>query len=267
MAAVSSGTQTSIQFMDIKERATVIVGNTRIMRRIDTKAYLSSQSSCKMFSKVSTILLSTGICAGIGAAVGSMECGIGAAPGAGIGAVVGLGVGIGAVSSWTSCEFKNWKESQSKEVVSSTLRALNGLINDPELICPITLEPPTDPVVTPNSKQVFGREALEEHIRKNGTDPITRQKLTLKEVYHAPAAMGALNNVCRTVTQGPMRQNFAPDELEGVEMLGKDLDKNIKTYLKAEEKILIERIEKKEISIRDAGDAFQRLCYTLDPRI
>jgi hypothetical protein len=48
-------------------RADLIVRNTRRMRQIDTKAYLSSQSSKQMFAKTATILASTGICAGIGA--------------------------------------------------------------------------------------------------------------------------------------------------------------------------------------------------------
>ena len=247
-------------------RDMIIVRNSNSMRRIDTKAYLSSQSSCKMFSKVSTILLATGIGAGVGAGLGAMECGIGAAPGAGIGAAVGLGVGIGIVSTWSSCEFKKWKENQSQEVISSTLRALNGAINDPELICPITLEPPTEPVVTPYSRQVYDLGALEEHISKNGTDPITRQKLTMKDVRHAPAAMGVLHNACDDLIKNGVQQ-FSSEELEGVGMLRKDLDNSRRKYFKAEEKVLLERIDKKEISIREAGDSFQRLCQLLDPKL
>ena len=85
------------------------------MRHIDTKAYLSTQSSKQMFAKTATILASTGICAGIGAGVGSMECGIGAIPGGLIGGGVGLGLGIAIVTSWSSCEFKTWKKTRLKK--------------------------------------------------------------------------------------------------------------------------------------------------------
>jgi U-box domain len=246
-------------------RADCIVRNTGRMRQIDTKAYLSDQSTLKMFAKTSTILASTGLCAGIGAGVGSMEGGIGALPGGLIGGGVGLCVGFAIVASWSSCEFKDWKKNQSKEVVATTLHELKGVIKDPELICAISHEPPTEPVVTKHSKQVYERENLEEWVSKHGTDPITKEKMTLDDIYHAPAAIGALHNICQNITRGD-EGNFDAKQLEGVEILRKDLDKNRRTYLKAEEKNLMARIEDKKISIRDAGNLFKHLCDTIDPK-
>ena len=67
-------------------RADLILRNTGRMRQIDTKAYLSTQSSKQMFAKTATVLASTGICMGIGAGVGAIEGGVGALPGGFIGA-------------------------------------------------------------------------------------------------------------------------------------------------------------------------------------
>jgi hypothetical protein len=78
---------------DQPDRSVHILRNAGRMRQIDTKAYLSTQSSRQMFAKTATILVSTGIGAGIGAGVGAMEFGIGALPGGLIGGGVGLGVG------------------------------------------------------------------------------------------------------------------------------------------------------------------------------
>ena len=246
-------------------RANHIVRNAGRMRQIDTKAYLSTQSSTQMFAKTATILASTGICSGIGAGVGAMEGGIGALPGGLIGGGIGLGLGFAIVASWSSCEFKDWKKNQTKEIVSATIKELNGVVNDPELICPITLEPPTDPVVTPYSKQVYDKESLEEWVSEKGTDPITHKKMTLAEIYHAPSAIGHLHSICQNIVHGN-EGNFDTHQLEGVEILRKDLDKNRRTYLQAEEKNLMTRIDNHQISIRDAGDLFQKLCYTIDPK-
>ena len=246
-------------------RADHIVRNAGRMRQIDTKAYLSTQSSKQMFAKTATILTTTGIGMGIGAGVGSLEGGIGAIPGCFIGGGIGLGAGIAIVASWSSCEFKSWKKDQTKEVVSATLQSMNRVINDPELICPITQEPPTEPVVTPFSKQVFNKESLEEWVTANGTDPITHQKMTLDDIYHAPAAIGALHNIMQNVVNGK-EGTFDAKQLEGVEILRQDLDNNRRTYLQAEEKNLMARIENQQISIREAGDLFQNLCYKIDPK-
>ena len=246
-------------------RADLILRNTGRMRQIDTKSYLSTQSSKQMFAKTATILASTGICTGIGAGVGSLECGIGAIPGGLIGGGVGLGLGIAIVASWSSCEFKTWKKNQTKEVVSSTLQSLNGVINDPGLICAISHEPPTEPVVTPFSKQVYDKESLEDWVSANGTDPITHQKMTTDDISHSPGAVGALHYIMQNMVRGN-EGTFDAQQLEGVEILRKDLDNNRRTYLQAEEKNLMTRIENQQISIREAGDLFQKLCYTIDPR-
>ena len=248
-----------------QNRDDLIVRNAGRMRKIDTKAYLSTQSSKQMFAKTATILTSTGIGAGIGAGIGSMECGIGALPGGLIGGGVGLGIGIAIVASWSSCEFKTWKSNQTKEVVSATLQGLNGVINDPELICAISHEPPMEPVVTPFSKQVYDKESLEDWVSAHGTDPITHQEMTIDDISHSPAAVGALHNLMQnTVCRN--EGNFDANQLEGVEILRKDLDKNRRTYLQAEEKNLMTRVENKQTSIREAGDLFQKLCYTIDPK-
>lgn len=173
--------------------------------------------------------------------------------------------GIAIVAGWSSSEFKTWKKEQTKEVVSATLQALNTAINDSELICPITQEPPIEPVVTPHSKQVYEKENLEEWVKENGTDPITHKKMTLNEIHHAPAAIGALHNICHNIVHGN-EGTFDAEQLKGVVILRQDLDKNRRTYLQAEEKNLMTRIENKQISIRDAGDLFQRLCYAIDPK-
>jgi hypothetical protein len=51
-----------------------------------------------------------------------------------------------------------------------------------DFICPICQEIMVDPVVTP-SGQSFERNAIEQWLKKNKTDPITRQYLTIEQLY------------------------------------------------------------------------------------
>lgn len=53
---------------------------------------------------------------------------------------------------------------------------------DPEyLCCPITTEPMTDPVMTPNGK-TYEREAIIDWIEGHGTDPFTREALAVEDL-------------------------------------------------------------------------------------
>jgi len=50
-----------------------------------------------------------------------------------------------------------------------------------EFICPITLQPMRHPFLTPNGNS-YEEHAIVNHIREGGTDPITRQKITLEDL-------------------------------------------------------------------------------------
>ena len=65
--------------------------------------------------------------------------------------------------------------------------ALSG-IEDPDkddfikhFMCPITGEIMNDPVVTPRMHR-FERKAIEDWVRKNGTCPITRERLRVEDL-------------------------------------------------------------------------------------
>ena len=119
--------------------------------------------------------------------------------------------------------------------------------------------------MTPFTNQVYDKESLEEWVSANGTDPITHQKMTIDDISHSPAAVGVLHNIMQNMVHG-YEGTFDAKQLEGVEILRKDLDNNRRTYLQAEEKNLMIRIKNQQISIREAGDLFQKLCYTIDPK-
>ena len=104
----------------------------------------------------------------------------GLAAGLGIGALIGAAVTAGVAYFLSNTE-------EEKEDVSSTIMThappplppANNIPKDVEekLICPISLEVMTDPVVTPYG-HTFERKTIEEYIDRNGICPITRKPLT-----------------------------------------------------------------------------------------
>ena len=56
--------------------------------------------------------------------------------------------------------------------------------------CPITLEPIREPVITPQGI-VFEKQALIEWVKKTGTCPMTREKLTTRDIKAFDPKKGA----------------------------------------------------------------------------
>ena len=63
-------------------------------------------------------------------------------------------------------------------------------VND-EFICPISMQLMRDPVITPNGTS-YERSAIEKWIREKGTDPITRNRITLSQLIPNLALRNAI---------------------------------------------------------------------------
>lgn len=83
---------------------------------------------------------------------------------------------VGSLRRIDDVVWKSWSKLVDKSLIGGNAKPL------PEVFyCPITAELMVDPVITPNG-QTFERMAIEHWVRANGTDPISRDTLTLKSL-------------------------------------------------------------------------------------
>ncbi|CAI2382900.1 unnamed protein product [Moneuplotes crassus] len=104
---------------------------------------------------------------------GALIFGIGAA----LGAVVAAGITYFATSN--TKETVGGEESKETQHIPPPLPSSENIPKDVEekLLCPISLEVMTDPVVTPYG-HTFDRQNIESYIEKYGICPMTRKPLT-----------------------------------------------------------------------------------------
>jgi len=168
------------------------------------KDYRSSLSAKKMDAKLTKyILCGAGAGALVGAGTGAVisQCSAGTItiPSVVIGSVVGASVGtIGALSIhaiWKCKDYKTYSRKSSDKEISDTVQDLLNKCTMNEFICPITGELALDPVVTPYTSQKYERHELEKWIKKHGTDPETRQPMTIDDIYNSPRGLGGTVNV------------------------------------------------------------------------
>mmetsp|Transcript_9035 Transcript_9035/g.10215 ORF Transcript_9035/g.10215 Transcript_9035/m.10215 type:complete len:144 (+) Transcript_9035:19-450(+) len=130
---------------------------------------------------------------------GNSKTGIGAA--LGIGALFGAAIVAGAsyLLSNDKEEVKEELTSVEKVHVPPPLPMANNIPKDVEekLLCPISLEIMTDPVVTPYG-HTYERKNIEEYIERHGIDPMTRKPLAKDALIPNYSIRTMLEHYCET---------------------------------------------------------------------
>lgn len=120
-----------------------------------------------------------GICGSPGGPPGVI---LGISIGVPLGAAIGTALGVGIAANNIEPKFLKWcGEKEALEFMSKLAPFLANEESLKEFICPITQMALIDAVRTPNGT-LYEKYAIEAWIEKNGTDPLTRKKLTIQEL-------------------------------------------------------------------------------------
>ena len=121
------------------------------------------------------------------------------------------------------------------------------------MVCSLTLDIIEFPVsLKSNPKIVYEREALETWVKQNGTDPITRQKVTIKDYNFNLSSMIKSAKKTKELVNNPEKMlQFKEKEKKGVELLQNNYDAKAKACLKLEFKFMEKLLDSKEIGLED----------------
>lgn len=235
--------------------------------QVGAKDYLSSLSPKQMCNRTFVVLTSTATGAGAGFIVGSAFPSIGQAAGAGAGAAIGFTAGVASVVTWDVYQFKKWKSQQKNNVVVELYGKIANNLGTSEYICPITKNPITTPVKSPRSSIFYEKEAIEGWITEYGTDPWTKDPLSIDELRVSAAALGGMNRVCQEMIEGKItHSDLTSIEVEGLKALREDCVKNIKNFFISEKDYLAELVKKNELSIQQFVKQMKAFADAVEPK-
>ena len=179
--------------------------------------------------------LGTGMIFGgiIGGCIGSPGGPPGIALGAGIGGGIGLGIGLLVAAIGTPIsqydEYDKWRKTETgKEFAHDITLLIEEDFFQKELICPITQMPIVNGVRTPDG-QLYEKKAIEEWVRKNGNNPLTRERLRKSDLKIDPkATLESSKQFLKFIKQNrDLTKEHAPKIINGYDALIKEIQSNL----------------------------------------
>jgi len=138
-----------------------------------------------------------------------------------------IGSAIGAAASAKMIEPRFLRWCQKEEGLKFLAQLAPFVKNEGSLakfVCPITQMVLIDAVKTPNGR-LYEKYAIEDWVQKNGTDPLTREKLSLKDLKPDHSSSFDSNKIFLEVIRNKMPEikEKAPELLENIECMVKDI--------------------------------------------
>ncbi|MCB1180854.1 MAG: hypothetical protein KDK55_02360 [Chlamydiia bacterium] len=167
-----------------------------------------------------------GICGIPGGPLGiGIGIGAGTAGGMIIGGGIGTAIGVAIARHQSLPKYKQWCETQK---IKSFTHNLNVLLNPDEIsshvICPLSQLPVINAVRTPQG-QIYEKYELMKWLKKNGTDPLTREPLS--EVQLKKDSLDFENGPKKLYQllkeKVSVAEKYAPEQVQGMKDLMEDI--------------------------------------------
>lgn len=229
--------------------------------------FLKDENTDIFDKSVSPILLFTGGGAVAGLMVGAATSG---PPGMGVGAGVGAAAGFvaGCIMSVNlhKKSYNAWlKQNRNDETFKNFLNIYTTDKFTDLFLCPITLEPIKEPMITPNG-QVYDKSSIERWLKDHGnTDPLTRAPLTIKDLRPDNVTLGKHCRWLKDFLEKEHDLSFYPSIVrKGVIKLKESLEQQALNIFEREMKILNDALVSKKITLKEFTRQMTHLQKVLD---
>ena len=250
--------------------------------------YITEDSSIKPVTiriisiSIPTIILCTGIGAGVGGAAGGLICGgagaavtggpgailaiPGVAAGAAIGAGAGAGIGlllstvISTISISRSTHYEEWRKQALRDKVYPIFQKFVDQDNElKNLVCPITHELPIVPVASPNG-HVFEEAEIIKWLDQNPNNPCPMRAapFTKKDLVYSHATVCAIMIRIKTLLKSEIRSFESQIISEGLKATQMDLNSNNYNILQQESNRILESSYQNRVDPRTVGKMFEK---------
>ena len=186
------------------------------------------------------------------------------------------GTAIGAISGVAMSAFHNyqkyqsaynsWAASHSVEARQTFANKFSELAEDKDLICPISQEAIVEPVQLSTCGVLYNREHLEEWVKKEGTCPITHQKVTLDDIKFNISATNRIHECCKKIL-GDQNciEKLTKNEIFGMKLMSQDYKRRAALLFKIEMEVLQSQLKEEKIPAREFAEKVRQLGDAYDP--
>lgn len=235
--------------------------------------YISSLSCNQIFNRTAAVAATAGVGAGIGAGVGAIVTtpsivGIpaGAASGAFIGGMTGLGVGIAGTMIFDVCKYVKACKDLKQDGARAFTRKLANMDLDPAYLCGITHMPIIEPVVIRGEPQMYERKDLLRWISSSGTSPMTRKRITERDIDFTPTGLAYNGKVCHEILSDPVAvAKFTPAEVVALKAYREDCVAVSGRFYKKETAQILKDANSLAVNPRDSLAKLTALVNLIDP--
>lgn len=237
--------------------------NTRRYRYLN---YIASRTRINACERSALIGMCTIGFAGIGAAAGSGAGPIGAVIGGGVGAGVGATMAISIIAIADCKEYREYVRTLTTQQRRDLEDVLANVQASPDDICPITLSVPIVPVRIGDHRQLYEKEAIIEHMRIFGNNPITKEQCTQADLVDDIRGVANTGKACSQILANPEeRAKLTPEQLRGVQIRRQTNARRVEIFHKSEMERITGYLDNGTISPKQYAILMMELAEKVDP--